>query len=224
MILTFDLETLPTADAAVIADIHAKVSPPKTLKKAESIATWWKEEGEEAKAEAVAKTSFDPMTGRIACICYAMDGLDSVYTVDFDDEKLLLQRFFAELVAISKVPGQTPITFCGHNIAGFDLPFLKGRAIIHGIKPPDFLWKAMQAKPWDSCIADTMLMWSSDSQKRASMDKLCKAFGIPGKGDFDGSMVVSTWPVDRQKVIDYCCDDVRRTKALYNRLTFQGAV
>ena len=91
---------------------------------------------------------------------------------------------------------------------------------LRGVKPPVALLKAMNAKPWDTCIADTMLMWSSDSQKRASMDKLCKAFGLEGKGDFDGSMVAETWPVDHQKVIDYCKDDVRRTRAMYKRMTF----
>ncbi len=114
-----------------------------------------------------------------------------------------------------------PLTIVGHNVAGFDLPFLKHRSLINSVKPPSQIIKAMAAKPWDSCIADTMLMWSSDSQKRASMDKLCRVFGIPGKGDFDGSMVADTWPVDPHKVIEYCADDVRRTREIYKRLTFQ---
>ena len=63
-------------------------------------------------------------------------------------------------------------------------------------------------------------MWSSDSQKRVSMDKLCRALGIPGKGDFDGSMVASTWPTDPEKVIAYCKEDVERTRQIFNRLTW----
>jgi hypothetical protein len=113
------------------------------------------------------------------------------------------------------------LTVVGHNVAGFDLPFLKHRSIINKVTPATDIRKAMNAKPWDSCISDTMLMWSSDSQKRASMDKLCKAFGIEGKGDFDGSMVNSEWTTgSKQKVIDYCKDDVRRTRELYKRITF----
>ena len=54
------------------------------------------------------------------------------------------------------------------------------------------------------------------------MDKLCKAFGIQGKGDFDGSMVAETWKTDKQKVIDYCADDVARTIQIYNRITFNS--
>jgi predicted PolB exonuclease-like 3'-5' exonuclease len=63
-------------------------------------------------------------------------------------------------------------------------------------------------------------MWSPDRDKRVSLDKLCKAFGIPGKGDFDGSMVADTWSVNPDKVIEYCRDDVARTRQVYNRLTF----
>ena len=65
-----------------------------------------------------------------------------------------------------------------------------------------------------------MLMWSSDQHKRGSMDRICRALGIPGKGDFDGSMVATTWPVDPEKVIAYCKDDVERTRQMYKRLTF----
>jgi hypothetical protein len=65
-----------------------------------------------------------------------------------------------------------------------------------------------------------MLMWSPSREKRVGLDKLCRALGVPGKGDFDGSMVAETWPVDPQKVIDYCKGDVERVRAIYRRMTF----
>ena len=227
MMLTFDIETLPTTDAEVIASLAETVKAPGTLKKPESIAAWMEENREFAAAELVAKTSFDGLYGSIACICYQFDD-GEVFSVDCNtsgDENTMLEHFYShvfDMVCTEYHGGiaSQNLTVCGHNIAGFDLPFLKHRSIILGVKPPVALLKAMNAKPWDTCIADTMLMWSSDSQKRASMDKLCKAFGLEGKGDFDGSMVAETWPVDHQKVIDYCKDDVRRTRAMYKRMTF----
>lgn len=227
MMLTLDIETLPTTDEAVIASLADSVKAPGTLKKPESIAAWMEENRESATAELVAKTSFDGLYGSIACICYQFDDSEvfSVDCVSSGDEKTMLEHFYSHVFDMvcteyhGGVASQN-LTVCGHNIAGFDLPFLKHRSIILGVKPPVAMLKAMNAKPWDTCIADTMLMWSSDSQKRASMDKLCKAFGLEGKGDFDGSMVAETWPVDPQKVIDYCKDDVRRTRAIYRRLTF----
>lgn len=215
MIITFDIETLPTNDAEVIAALEATITAPGQYKKPESIAEWMKENKDAALKELVAKTSFDGLYGRIACIAWS-DG-DGVFASDaHQSEREAIELFYAfisnECLDDSK--------FCGHNIAGFDLPFLKHRSIILGIKPPKAIHQAMKAKPWDNCIQDTMLMWSSEREKRVSMDKLCKAFGIEGKGDFDGSMVADTWPVDPQKVIDYCKDDVLRTIAMFNRLSF----
>ena len=226
MILTLDIETLCTTDPDAIASIRAGIKAPATHKKPETIAAWMAENQESATAEAVAKTSFDALYGSIACICFQFDDGDVHQVNAADGEEKMLRDFYFAVEQTSKVEyvgGTTsqPLVVCGHNVAGFDLPFLKQRSIILGVKPPPALLKAMNAKPWDGCIADTMLMWCSDFQKRASMDKLCKAFGIDGKGDFDGSMVASTWPTDPGKVIEYCKDDVRRTRQIYKRLTWE---
>ena len=66
-----------------------------------------------------------------------------------------------------------------------------------------------------------MLMWSSSRERRVSLDKLCRALGVPGKNGFDGSMVAETWPVDPRKVMEYCMDDVRRVREVYKRLVFR---
>lgn len=177
------------------------------------------------------RTSFDGMFGSIACIAYAFDD-GEVFSVDQNtsgNEKMMLEHFYSHLfdhASIAYHGGVDAIdaTFVGHNIAGFDLPFLKHRSIILNVRPPVTVAKAMAAKPWDKCIADTMLMWSSDRDKRVSMDKLCKALGIPGKNCFDGSMVADTWPKAPQTVIDHCKADVERTRAMHRRLTFVEAV
>lgn len=224
MKITLDIETLPCADPEIIADIHASIKPPGNLKKAETIAAWWETDGEQAKDDAVAKTSFDGLYGRIACICYAFDD-GEVFSCHSDSEYQLLVEFYSHIYdqTTTAAHGQlvdVPAVLIGHNIAGFDLPFLKHRSIINGVKPPAAIMAAMNAKSWDKCIADTMLMWSSEREKRVSMDKLCRALGIPGKGDFDGSMVAATWPTEPLKVVGYCMDDVERTRAIYKRLTF----
>ena len=218
MKIYLDIETLPTRDEAFIADIANGIVAPGNISKPESIAAWNAEKKPAAVKEAVKKTSFDGLYGSVACICWAYDDKVVEHTDPKHSERQLLMDFFGEIELVAQHKGE--VQFIGHNIAGFDLPFLKHRAIINGIKPPHALARAMAAKSWDSIIADTMLMWSSDRERRVSMDKLCKAFGISGKGDFDGSMVADTWPVDPQKVIDYCVDDVKRTREIYKRLTF----
>lgn len=227
MLLYLDIETLPCSDPDVIATLAETIKAPGTHKKPETIAAWMEENKESALKELVSKTSFDGLYGSIACICYAFDDGD-VFSVDCNtagSEASMLEQFYSHMAGEIKITyhgGTTnrDVTMVGHNLAGFDLPFIKHRSMILEVKPDPAMLKAMKAKPWDTCIADTMLMWSSDSQKRVSMDKLCKAFGLAGKGDFDGSMVAETWPVDPQRVVCYCADDVRRTREIYKRLTW----
>jgi DNA polymerase elongation subunit (family B) len=214
MILTFDIETLPTQDEAVIKQIAATIKPPGSIKKKESIDAWMDENFDQALKDSVLKTSFDGMYGRVACIAWSCEEGVVNSTLESHSEEECIRSFYESIE-------QNITKFCGHNLAGFDLPFLKHRSIILGIKPPSILLMAMNAKPWSDWFADTMLMWSSDKSKMVSMDALCRAFGIPGSGDFNGSMVAETWLVDPQKVIDYCVDDVRRTVEIYKRMTFE---
>lgn len=210
----FDIETLPCNDEEIIADLAKTIAPPATHKKQETIDKWMEENKEQSLKDLIAKTSFDGMYGRVACIAWASDDGEIHSTMPDDSEGEAIERFF------DYVSFDSSNSFCGHNLHGFDLPFLKHRSIILGNRPPGSLLTAMNAKAWDNCIQDTMLMWSTDKHRHGSMERLCKAFGIAGKGDFTGSMVAETWPKDPQKVIDYCCDDVHRTREIYKRLTF----
>lgn len=235
MMITFDIETLPGDSPELMETLLAdaakekeSVKAPSNYKDEAKIAEYIAAKHAEIDAgmeEKRLKTSFDGMYGRIACIAWAVDDGPVQSTLATDSEREAIEAFYAEVISATVIYAHArdivnPTAFCGHTLAGFDLPFLKHRSIILGIKPPSALLKAMNAKPWDGCIADTMLMWSGDPHKRGSMDRLCKALGIPGKDGFDGSMVADTWPDDPQKVIDYCMDDVERTRKIYKRLTW----
>ena len=221
MICYFDIETLQCTDKAIIADMEASIKPPATYKKQESIDEWMKENKESALAEMVSKTSFDAMAGSIACISWAFDDGEICATLPTDTEAEAITRFYDAIREAVKVDyhggsASVPVQFCGHNSAGFDMPFLKQRSIILGLAIPPDVRKAFGAKPWD--MLDTMLLW--DSKKMVGMDKLCRAFGIQGKGDFDGSMVNAEWTTgSRDKVIEYNKDDVNRTRQIYKRIT-----
>jgi DNA polymerase elongation subunit (family B) len=211
--LVFDIETLPTKDPEVIKRIAATIRPPGNIKKADSIKTWMDENYGAALKEAVAKTALDGAYGRVACIAWQI-GYDLYNTTKELNEREVIDTFYNSIIYQDDL-------FCGHNIANFDLPFLMHRSMILGIKPPASILKAMKAKPWDDCIKDTMIMWTSSPNKYIKLDVLLWLFGIDhGHPEFDGSMVAETWETDPQKVIDYCCGDVRSTYELYQKMTF----
>lgn len=240
MHIYLDAETLPGRSDALMAALRddaeqekESVRAPSNYKDQAKIAEYILAKHAEIEADMETKrlkTSFDGMYGSIACVCYAFDD-GEVFSVDSNgcDEKTMLEQLYSHIFDKTSYAHHAGVanvaaTFCGHNIVDFDLPFLKHRSIILGVKPPASIAAAFVAKAWDKCIADTMLMWSPNRDKRVSLDKLCRALGIPGKGDFDGSMVADTWTKDPQKVIDYCKDDVRKVRAVHRRMTFAEVV
>lgn len=222
--VVMDLETLPCADADLIAEIQASVKPPKTLKKAESIAAWWSEEGEQAKADAVHRTGLDGAYGRILAIGFAIEHHEPFCIIDADEKKVISEfyRILDNAIQVEHEKGfaTQQVTFVGHNLVGFDLRFLWQRSVVNGITPPRYI--PFGAKEWDKTVFDTMTKWNPDREKRTSLDKLCKILGVESpKGDIDGSKVAQAWADCRgEEIATYCCGDVRATRQIYQRLTF----
>ena len=217
MIITFDIETIPTQSPDLIAHISSDIKAPATMKKAETIAEWEATQKQSAIDEAVAKTSFDGAYGAICCIGWAVD--DDPTSSIFGDEYCIVKGFFEALER--RNPRGLDMTFIGHNVSAFDLRFLFQRAVILGIKPPAFI--PFNAKSWDSQIFDTMTYFAGFGN-RISLDKLSKALGLEGKTGISGADV---WPMYQagkiEEIAEYCEHDVSLTRAVYNRLTFKQA-
>lgn len=230
--ITLDCETIGTDDPAVIAEIAKTITPPGNISKAETIAAWTAEKKPALIEEAVKRTSFDGTYGRIICIGMAIDDAPATAKVIMHpfapaDEAALLADAFNDIQSAAKHniksgTMENAVTFIGHNLASFDLRFLWQRAVINGIKPPACLLKAMQAKPWDAVIQDTMLMWSPERERRISLDRLCKALGVPTSKD--GMTGADVWQAFKEGRLDdiaiYCKADVEATRACWKRLVF----
>lgn len=220
-----DIETIPGQQPWAREEAAVSVKPPGTLKKAESLAAWERDEKPQAIEEAYARTGLDAAIGQVYCIGWAVDdGEPEVsrvadLTMGLMSEADVLEDFFDAVRRVySGTHGTRPI-FCGHNVTGFDLPFLYRRAVVCGIKPPPCLPR--NPAPWDDYVRDTMTMWAGN-RDRISLDKLCRALGIAGKGD--GPTGADVWPMVQagrgEEVAEYCKQDVIRARAIYKRLVF----
>jgi 3'-5' exonuclease len=206
-----DIETIPAQSPAVLAKFRAEVKAPGNIKKPESIAAWMDENADQAAQDAMAKTSFDPAYGHIVTIAWAVDDGDiAVFHADsLEMESKIIAAFFA------CIDDHHRKTFVGHYIGGFDLRFLLCRAVVLGVKIPRCIPR--DPKPWDSTIFDTMTAWAG-SRGTISMNNLCDALGIEGKGGFDGSQVAQAWIDGRHdEISQYCRDDVHRTREIWRR-------
>lgn len=211
-----DIETIPCQSAEYRANVRATIKPPATIKKPESIMAWLEENAETATDEAVAKTSFDPAHGHICCLAYAVDdGPVSYYEArTVDDERHILGNFYAAL------PTMGMARFIGHNIAAFDLRFILCRSIVLGVRIPSIIPRDI--KPWSQDIFDTMTAWAG-ARGMIGQDRLCQALGLPGKGDFDGSMVADAWVNgEYAKIATYCMADVEAVRAIHRRFEAVG--
>lgn len=200
----------------------------------DSMIAKWVDRFRDEKAEDVAqeeyrKTCFDGGKGHIAVIGLAFDGEQPFagYTVDDDGdfdvsmERWIIQGAFDDIAeSYDPAKDQRPV-FVGHNVTGFDLRFLFQRAVVLGIKPPSII--PFGARPWDANVFDTMTAWAGHGN-RISLDNLCAALGIEGKGTISGADV---WPMVQagkiREVAEYCRHDVEITRNAFYRLSFAQA-
>ncbi len=162
---------------------------------------------------------------RVVAISVAMRSRDSLKVWSLGDvassEKELLERFFDGLDKF------TP-DLVSWNGAGFDLPVLNYRSLLHGITA---------ARYWETGDSDGSFRYSNylsrfhwrhidlmdvlsgfQGRGRASLDDVATLLGFPGKVGMDGSQV---WPVflagGLARIRDYCETDVLNTYLVYLR-------
>ena len=215
--LYFDLEVIPGCQWYQ-EQAAAAVRPPSNYRSEDAIEKWWKEVGQAAKLEAIHRTCFIPAYGQIVCIGWALDDGPTEYLVG-EDEAILLGRFFTHLEETLPNDRVKHLRWIGHNISGFDIPYLRMRCILHGIKS-DYL-PEHGIKPWDtSKVFDTLGMLAGRDTKGYSLGNMAKLFGIiDPMENLDGSMVWEMWKSGLHNAVgEYCANDVSITRSLYNRI------
>lgn len=223
MNLFLDIESVPGQAPGLRDELALTVKPPATLKKAESIQAWIDNERPAALEEAWLRTSLDGTYGQIVVIGMAIDDDPVrefvVRDLSATEEACVLGAFWAAIRNAHAGNASMKPTIIGHNVIGFDLPFLWKRSVIRGVRPP--FWWPRNPKPWADGIIDTMTYWAGD-RGTIGLDRLCRALGLDGKGD--GMTGADVWPAVRDgriaEVAAYCAADVERTRAIHRRMTF----
>ena len=155
--------------------------------------------------------------GKIICISTAFFYTDSAKqtklkqkTLQGHNEKLLLCDFL--LLCDSFVKVKKNISFAGHNIKEFDIPYICRRLIINGIALPKY-FNLHNQKPWENTNIDTLHYWRfGDYKNYISLNLLATTLQIQSsKTDIDGSMVREVYYQQDglNRIATYCAKDVQ---------------
>jgi len=174
------------------------------------------------------KAALFPEWGKIICISIGQLKFDeSGNPIDFstksyygDDEAELLEEF--NKVA-SQIMNKYPnMQWVGHNIKGFDMPYIIRRSLIHGIRVPKAFHLHKQ-KPWESCLLDTQDVWKFGSWNSAKLGLISELLGIPSpKQDLIGVMVSQVYweGGNLERIKNYCEMDILATANIMLKVSY----
>jgi len=106
----------------------------------------------------------------------------------------------------------------GHNVIGFDLPFIFQRCLVNNIEFNSFV-NLSEFTPRG--VYDTMHQWWLGSRNRVALDDLAWVLGIESSksDEIDGSRVFDLYQAGRlAEIREYNLNDVRVTRKVYERL------
>ena len=156
-----------------------------------------------------------PEWGKIVCISMGQIQFDETgHPNDFKavsfsglDEADVLKEF---MTTAAKIMQKYPkMQWVGHNIKGFDMPYLIKRSLINKVSvPPSF--HLHKQKPWENCLLDTNEIWKFGGWNGASLSMICDLLQIPSpKQNMYGGEVSEAYYAGRlEEIKDYCEDDV----------------
>ncbi|MFL6390413.1 MAG: hypothetical protein ACJ71U_23255 [Terriglobales bacterium] len=219
-----DIETVPCADA-----LRPFIPQPRPSPQPPFWRRWFKRRTTSAD-ESYLQTALNWTLGRIVCI-----GL----LVECDDRPAEEQAFIAPIqpgdsLAASLQKEAEALRqfwefvhpddyFIGHNILGFDLPFLWNRSVVCGVCPSRPLYLQRESSRF---TFDTMQIWAHwastpSSRQFVKLDTLAQVMGLQAKTG-SGSQVYVWWREQQfEKIRSYCLNDVRLEYDLYRRITLQ---
>lgn len=205
MFIFFDIETRSNASARVYYEKFWK--PPGTMSKPETIAA-----AKEKQLATLDGAGLRWWTGAVCCICAETEDGQIFHMVD-GDERNLLTKFFDWC---RELEGRYDVTYLGKSALGFDIPFIIGRSLANSTPMPYKFCGKGEKSP----LRDIDRIFGFSQSQTQQIGKLSDyAFGLsldPKSGC--GSEVQGQW--DRGELEDireYCADDVRIVKEIFNR-------
>lgn len=109
-------------------------------------------------------------------------------------------------------------TIVGHNIVGFDLPFMVRRSWRSGVRVPEFVVQDLGQYRQPRWVFDTMLAWTfNNKHERIGLDAFAKHLGVGAKNG-KGQNFAKLYAETPDKALEYLANDLRLCRDIYLRL------
>lgn len=159
-------------------------------------------------------SALDWALGHIVCIgmIFLEAGAEREWCEAGPNETALLRRFWSAIGPEDRI--------IGHNVLGFDLPYLQARTVVCQVEPS----RRFDLRRYSTeAVYDTMQVWANwDRQKYPKLQTLAAVLGLEGKSG-SGDMVARWFEAEEwQHIQDYCMQDVRLTREIYRRFKAYG--
>lgn len=158
-----------------------------------------------------------PEYGKVICFSYAYyeNNVLKIGSIINENEESLVCDIHNLLNDIENLN----LILCGHNIKGFDIPFLAKRFVVNKLRVHNKL-DFSHCKPWDINVIDTMDLWKFGGTKNSSLNDIAYALNIPSpKEEMSGSQVYEEYKKGNiSKIKEYCEKDTLTLERIVNKL------
>lgn len=143
---------------------------------------------------------------------------EHAFGIDTDGFEQPEKRALLDFLALMKDFDCDCDELVGHNIIGFDLPFIFQRCLVHGLQARPFVNLAEYNVRG---VFDTMHRWWLGAKRFVSLDDVAWALGIESSktADVEGSKVFDLYQAGKlDQIREYNLNDVRVTRKIYERM------
>lgn len=224
--VVFDIETKPNPDLAEILQVDVKIDDLSVMADddmlvyadREEIKLGNRKDPEKIRAHLIAEThkvvdrgALLPFGAEIVAIGAALtiedEPVASWVRSDEHSESDCIEAFFDRFA----IEIRSGAPWVGFNLRGFDLPLIRARCAVLGVRLPSSFPRDTSRDKYDRehiyDIQDVLGL-------RGTLDNWLRVFGLPGKRS-SGAAVAS---MTHEELHEYVCEDVHLTRSLYHRL------
>ncbi|MDI1496071.1 MAG: hypothetical protein K8823_1379 [Cenarchaeum symbiont of Oopsacas minuta] len=164
--------------------------------------------------------ALNPYEGKVIFIAYKISPYGYIrHLKEWEDgEEVILEKLYNVICKVK----QERLEFVGHNICGFDLPFLYGRMLHHKIDTPKRLYYYMQ-KTASMDFLQMHLPLNDFHIKGLRHDALARAYGLPIKETTGDVEYLHYFRGEFEKIVQYSEREFIYAD-LYNKMIKDGMV